>query len=380
MSRSTPSIERAALYEAVWETPVIHLAKRLGVSGAEIKRACETMGIPMPIQGHWSRIRHGHDVERLALPALQEGSPDSYTFRLAVEVVSPESKPRQRSIGDVSGLPETFQPPPRVVVPSTLRSAHPMVARTREYWKTPARYGEASSVGGALLDIQVSRSLRSRALRIMQALLETSEAVGFGLEPGTDRFAVLLVEGEKIPFRLRERNRQEMVPSGIGDWKRQVYHPTGDLILELVKPIGHTRHVWRDAKTQRVEDLIVSFLVGAYREAEAQKEWEARRMEWKRQEELKRQAAIDRAREAERLEALEAQASRWRASQDVLALVDAAEDRASQIGMTDEERLAFARWVLWAREHARSMDPLEGGLSFLTSRDPRPKSGRRRIT
>ena len=212
MTSPAPSIERAALYEAVWETPIVHLARTLGVPGAEVKRACEALDVPMPSQGHWTRIRHGHDVKRAPLPDREEGSPAEYTFRQRVAVSSPASKSGQKSIGNVSGLPDTFQPPPEVKVPATLRNPHPLVARTRTFWdavdaRRPGSY-DSPSVKGDLLDVQVSKAHRPRALRIMQAVLKAAEAVGYGVASGKDRFAVLEVEGEEVPFRIRERNRQ----------------------------------------------------------------------------------------------------------------------------------------------------------------------------
>ena len=135
--------------------------------------------------------------------------------------------------------------------------------------------------------------------------------------------------------------------------------------------------MWRDTKTQSVEDLVVSFLVGAYRAAEALKEERAWHQERRRQEEARRLEALARAQEGERRKGLEAQASRWRTSQEVAAFADAAEARASESEMSDAQRQAFGEWLTWARDHAERLAPLSEGLP-----PPHPKPlgyGRQRI-
>ncbi len=63
-------IERDQLYEEVWSTPMIHLGRKYGVSGTEIKRICGDLQIPVPAPGHWSRLEAGHSVPRPPLPPL----------------------------------------------------------------------------------------------------------------------------------------------------------------------------------------------------------------------------------------------------------------------------------------------------------------------
>jgi hypothetical protein len=53
------NLTRETLYAEVWRRPIRHLARRLGVSAASIRAACEEMYVPMPALDHWSRVRAG---------------------------------------------------------------------------------------------------------------------------------------------------------------------------------------------------------------------------------------------------------------------------------------------------------------------------------
>jgi len=47
---------RAKLTKLVWQKPMMHLAKELGVTDVAIKKHCVKVGIELPSQGHWQRV------------------------------------------------------------------------------------------------------------------------------------------------------------------------------------------------------------------------------------------------------------------------------------------------------------------------------------
>jgi hypothetical protein len=63
-------IDRYALYNEVWSTPMTQLGIKYGVTGFAIKKQCVELQIPCPRAGYWSRLRHGYPPEKPPLPPL----------------------------------------------------------------------------------------------------------------------------------------------------------------------------------------------------------------------------------------------------------------------------------------------------------------------
>ena len=74
------TITREDLYKFVWEEPLGRIAKRYGISPAEITVACNKLDIPKPEQGHWTKIDLGHQIPKPQLPELFYEDQHSWTF------------------------------------------------------------------------------------------------------------------------------------------------------------------------------------------------------------------------------------------------------------------------------------------------------------
>ncbi len=57
---------RDELYDIVWSEPMMHAAKRFGVSGSYLARVCTMLNVPRPPQGYWANWR----LARLNHPRL----------------------------------------------------------------------------------------------------------------------------------------------------------------------------------------------------------------------------------------------------------------------------------------------------------------------
>jgi hypothetical protein len=44
---------KGKLKKLVWQQPLIHVAKEIGVSDVAVKKRCEKLGIELPPRGHW---------------------------------------------------------------------------------------------------------------------------------------------------------------------------------------------------------------------------------------------------------------------------------------------------------------------------------------
>lgn len=50
---------RLELFDLVWQKPMTHLSKELGLSDVGLRKICVKFGIPLPARGYWARLQHG---------------------------------------------------------------------------------------------------------------------------------------------------------------------------------------------------------------------------------------------------------------------------------------------------------------------------------
>lgn len=374
------TIDRATLYEQVWATPLSHLAPTYGVTDVALKKACGRLGVPTPPRGYWAKLRHGHSPPRTPLPPPEPGAPTTYRVRST----APSEEGEQLARPERPPLPSSLEPPPEVVVPDTLRRPEPLVRETRDILKQAHtdRYGRLR-VHDAPIALEVSRASLPRALRIADALIRAARRVGFEIRPPADGGHVqIFVEGEAIPFGIREPSRRERIPESERKWSwdRVRHLPSEELELGFGSSHSGYGRTVRDTQSARLEDRLGHALVEIYyhshRQREERERWEAWRREQDRKREEERRHAQEREAEKARCQHLEDQALRWQRSQEITAFVDTVEARAASQGLPEEDKASFYAWVRWAREHAARLDPLSEGLPH---EPPSPNPSRRRL-
>lgn len=68
---------RQELYDLVWQTPMIKLAKTYGLSDVGLRKICVKYDIPTPPAGYWAKRTHGKRVRQPALPPLKPNQSDT---------------------------------------------------------------------------------------------------------------------------------------------------------------------------------------------------------------------------------------------------------------------------------------------------------------
>ena len=81
---------RRELFDQVWAEPVMHVAKRIGISDVALAKVCRGMGIPLPGRGHWARKAAGNAPSKPTLGPAKSGAPLTYE--------------RQRYVGDAAEI------------------------------------------------------------------------------------------------------------------------------------------------------------------------------------------------------------------------------------------------------------------------------------
>ena len=96
---------RIELFEMVWETPMIHLAKQLNLSDVGLRKICKKQGIPLPRSGHWTRKQLGKEDARPELPYTNHNP----TINLPDEVQAEQNRSRGAIVKAAKKPPEQPQ-------------------------------------------------------------------------------------------------------------------------------------------------------------------------------------------------------------------------------------------------------------------------------
>jgi hypothetical protein len=89
----------------VWETPMIHLAKKLNLSDVGLRKICKKQGIPLPRSGHWTRKQLGKEDARPELPYPNHNP----TINLPDEVQAEQNRSRGAIVKAAKKPPEQPQ-------------------------------------------------------------------------------------------------------------------------------------------------------------------------------------------------------------------------------------------------------------------------------
>jgi len=382
MESDTIVLNRKDLYEKVWKEPMSRIAPQYGISDVGLKKICRKLDIPTPPRGYWVRLQFGQKVERTPLPKLKEGTPSIYELQggqidekvqtFWTEVTEIIAKEKALATG--------------IKIPKILSSPHPLIRETKGVLSKAKQddFGVLRPWRKRYLDIRVSPENLNRALRIMQALIKAFESRGFpvSIKNNGDGYPSTYIKifGEEIKFALKEKvSRSEHVPTEkeqqekrkhgfLYDIQRWDFTPTGKFTL-LIDDWGNgQRKQWSDGRTQTVEGLLHSFLIGVVKYADVERQErelrEEEQQQWEEERRLRAELERRRRAEEERLQDLEHQTLQWAKSQQLRAYIKEVEKVASRRPKPNEFQSDLDLWLNWAKLHADRLDPLTRGLPF----------------
>lgn len=378
----TVTLKRNELYEQVWARPMTHIAKDLQVSPPTLAKACTTMNIPRPKQGHWTLRDMGREPEKAALPALTDGVVEEVEVR----------KAGQQRVGRPK--PTDTAEEPRVAVRQPPATEVAAVTRTRKALLRAKPDSERGTVSprGRVLSVVVGPELIERALGIMAAVLATADANGWPVRitkrpersskgyfrkgPFLAYATAITVDAVELEMSIAEKVRmtkrpltpEEKASSRVRFWlakEVREYHLTGKLEFYIhgIEGTGG-RQRWADSPTKRLEAEIGSIAEGLAAAAALHKQrLEDRRLENARREERRRQLEEERERLLDEERRAEEKARRL---EELVALADAHESalriRRMCAAMKARPDLtpAKAAWCEWAISAADDLDPVVG--------------------
>ncbi len=318
---------RSELYELVWKEPMIHVAKRFGISDVALRKTCVKHNIPTPPLGYWAKLAHGKKVVQPPLPPSSSDVPEQIRITLRAK----RELPAAVSAVLIAAQEREAAPERRITVleqrPAKL---HPIVAATEK----ALRKGKADNEGFVLcsgpecFSVTIGPSSIERVVLFLEALASSLPTRGYTV--GADQECVHIL-ADREPFLVRiyetkskspyrptsadlkrqadydERSRRypTLYPAGKKVWRTWTYSPSGRLCIELSDPTHYrwnNEHLigrWYDRKNKSgdeyLRELIVALAPAAalvkHRRAEAEErarlqfeEAERRRQQQTRQE------------------------------------------------------------------------------------------------
>jgi len=119
----TVTLTREELYTLVWAEPLSTLAKRYSLSDYAFRQLCIRLSIPIPRQGHWSKVREG---ERPDSPPF----PPNYKGDATVQLSAP-GKPGTRT---ATSLPATTTRPKSIPEDPLITAARTQLKGNDKRW------------------------------------------------------------------------------------------------------------------------------------------------------------------------------------------------------------------------------------------------------
>lgn len=385
----TVSVSRVDMFERVWSTPLLQLAREIGVSDVALGKACRRAKIPLPGRGYWAKDPKGRRQPKL--PENHDAFHETLRFRVldldAAEALAASRKSMPRSAAGNDQADDVGQPEP-IVVPAALDAPHSLVARTLEL----ARKAEVFE-GRLVLDrkealqMRVSADTLDRALRILDTLIKESERRGCSWTVTKEGTTTVTYEGEPMKVELKERfTRREIPPppppaprARRPAWQatyEPAYYPrhewvsTGELTFLIDERGGSgARRNWMDAKRTLIEAKLDSILDGLASMAAGIRAEREKWAEWKRQRELEEARQAELAREAERIRRLRVRLvdamRRWEQAERLRRFTLIVEAHTAHL--EESEANAGKRWLAWARQQADLLDPVISRFAAMTS-------------
>lgn len=389
MDEKRKELNREELYERVWSTPMVHLAKEFGISDVGLAKICKRNAIPRPPVGYWSKIAAGHRVKKKQLPPLRSEDDAKIVIQSQGTLVLKKDT-----------LPEEFQ---TAVLEAKEKVAaldpegvsarpHPLIK-----WAEKAFGDTSTSYTGTLeprehgcLNIRVTEHSLNRALDFLDALFKLVELCGYELAVMENRHVALDILEERLELRLKERikrtetrkannpalHSQSMLsyvnPDSRGAYSHReyLYEPTGELCLVVKNPEFYVyERQWCDTNNSTIEERLGSIIIKLIEFAGQSHLKRLEREEYHRQYEIKEANRIEQNRlwqekqklleeERIRVESLTADAEKWWKSNVLRSYIEARKAQALANNETYAPTSDLGRWINWAEEQTDRLDPL----------------------
>lgn len=190
---------RDELYDIVWSEPMMHAAKRFGVSGSYLARVCGMLNVPRPPQGYWAKLAVGKAQPPPPLPEAQPGDQLTWSRDMQWPTAQATSPPR------MPAPPTTTR---RVRIPAG--TIHRMISGARHHLESGRpvdKYSHLKPHKRLLVHVNASASGLEKALAFANELFNAFEAKGHRvvMAPPDDELWGLSVDDREAVGQPKDR-------------------------------------------------------------------------------------------------------------------------------------------------------------------------------
>ncbi|MDP2453241.1 MULTISPECIES: hypothetical protein [unclassified Kaistella] len=263
--KNSIKISRQELYEKVWSFPLTQLCKEYNLSDNGLRKICIKHDIPLPVSGHWSKVRFGKKVTKIKLPAKDETN-------IIIEIKPFEDKSSQSFKDSLSEFPDLI-----LVIPDELNNPDKITKALKQDLskKKPSSHGNRENVIAAsynleVPDVVISKDNLSRALLIIDVLIKNFRILGFKVYCTLQGLIIENDEGEKKKISLTEKSTAKIVVQGNYNWERRLFFPNGKLMLRIGE--SYRMAEFTDTATEPIENKIRKILLRVLHNFEKEKQ------------------------------------------------------------------------------------------------------------
>ncbi len=336
------TFSREELYDLVWAEPIAHIAQKHNINAADIRKACKTMGIPLPQMGYWQKIKFGKQLKIETLPKEYAGN-TSITLHKTVD------RKNKKQLNELLLAPE-FVVPNKLTNPDKLVIAAKSAIAENKYKDK----GRACTQRG-YLNITVSNQYVERALLFMNTLIKLLRSKTYNLIV-RDNGTYAVVDGEEIKVSFVEKVKRKMIPGP--HWNTAEYTPSGILAFRIDgESYGLNSYEWKDGREkieQKLDAILSKLEFESKRLKDEREKWRLIREQSERERLDKVERQKNRDNELNKFKELLMKSKRHQEVVAIRAYIDAIEK--STIGR--EPMQEIVDWILWAREKANWYDPM----------------------
>lgn len=246
------TITRRELYDLVWSKSITKITKEINIKESVIRGICQSYKIPLPINGYWSKIQFGKEVEVFPFIDDFEGSDIIELFHF---IPTPYEEKKKEDVI----LIENFVKETLPSYPTKLENPLEVIIETQKYLtrKDNYNYYQSRKDNTPFINVQVSsKVLIDRSLLFLDTLLK--QFIARGHEVLSENWGTkVIIQKHSLPIRMRESyNRVKKTNPKWYDSEDKVAN--GVLCFQIDE--SYRRIEWRDSDSVKLEDKIPSII------------------------------------------------------------------------------------------------------------------------
>lgn len=358
------TLTRKELYEQVWETPMIKLAKQYCMSDQALRKICKKNDIPIPSVKYRSRKFSGHKVSKT--PLL--GDP-SITISI---LVRDEAQEIQQKIAKTNPDVMVFN------VPAELHSFHNITRQIKQKMKDRHAYIEGAF---RFKQMCLSKENWDRGIRIFDTLIKCLEK-NYGRVEIDNNGAFIKLKRSCLHVYINEKiEKIDITPPPTPEQKQKMeadpywakwyyphtyeYKPTNMMTLMITGGGSYeiaARRNFKDNTKQVLEDQIKDILIAIIRLADIEEteliKREHERLKREREDRVRKQKQQKIQECYKELEDLENDVKQWQRAEQIREFVKAK----VRYGLANPDKInsytELRQWVKRSYSYADALDPV----------------------